>query len=77
MIFTVLLYDEAEEIGVNVDWNADVALTPEMLAGRNCPAQTDITRKGRLAKPLILGQQTIPTGNAVFMDGFGVYYIES
>jgi hypothetical protein len=46
-----------------------VALTPEMLAGTNCPA-----RKGHLAKPLILGQQM---GNAVFMDGFGVYYIES
>ena len=77
MIFTVLLYDEAKEIGVNVDWNADVALTPEMLAGRNCPAQADITMKGRLVRPLVLGQQTIPAGNAVFMDGSGLHYIES
>jgi hypothetical protein len=77
LIFTILLYDEATAMGVDVDWNADVALTPEMLAGRNCPTQTDITRKGRLGKPLILGKQTIPTGNAVFMDGYGVYYIES
>lgn len=77
MIFTVLLYEEAKEIGVSVDWKAEVALTPEMLAGRNGPAQTRITRKGRLVKPLILGQQTIPTGNAVFMAAFGRYYIES
>jgi hypothetical protein len=77
LIFTVLLYDEATEMGVDVDWDASVSLTAEMLAGKNCPAQADIARQGRLRKPLILGQQTIPAGNAVFMDGFGLYFIES
>jgi hypothetical protein len=77
LTFTVLLYDEAKEIGVHVDWSADVALTPEMLADKNCPDQSRIARKGRLLKPLILGPQIIPSGNAVFMDGFGMYYIES
>ena len=77
MQFTVLLYDEAKEIGVQVDWNADVALTPEMQADRNCPAPSDIAMKGRLLEPLVLGQQTIPAGNAVFMDGSGLYYVES
>jgi hypothetical protein len=74
---TVLLYEEAEEIGVRVDWSADAALTPEMLADKNCPARSSITRQGRLLEPLVLGRQTIPAGNAVFMDGFGMYFIES
>jgi hypothetical protein len=77
VIFTVLLHDEAKEMGVTVDWDAEVAFTSEMLEGRNCPDQTDIARQGRLTKPLILGPQTIPVGNAVFMDGFGLYFIES
>jgi hypothetical protein len=77
MIFTVLLDEEAQEIGVHADWSAEVALTPEMLIATNCPARTDIARKGRLLKPLILGPQMIPAGNAVFMDSSGMYYIES
>lgn len=77
MIFTVLLYEEAQEIGVHVDWSAEVALTPEMLAAINAPAQMSIAQKGRLLQPLILGPQVIPAGNAVFMDNFGMYCIES
>ena len=65
------------EIEVQVDWDADVALTREMLADRNCPTQSSIARKGRLLEPLVMGQQTIPAGNAVFMDGSGLYFIES
>ena len=77
MTFTVLLHEEAKEIGVQVDWKAKVALTSEMLADRNCPAPSSISMQGRLLAPLVLGQQTIPRGNAVFMDGFGMYFIES
>jgi len=77
MIFTVLLHDEAKEIGVRVDWNADIRLTPKMLADSNFPISANISQKGRLLEPLVLGQQTIPVGHAVFMDDFGAYYIES
>ncbi len=77
MVFTVLLFEEAEEIGVRVDWQADVALTAEMRADKNGPEPERLTRQGRLAQPLVLGIQTIPAGNAVFMDDFGMYYVES
>jgi hypothetical protein len=77
LTFTVLLYEEAKEIGVQVDWKAEVALTAEMRADRNCPAPSSISMQGRLLAPLVLGQQTIPRGNAVFLDAFGMYYIES
>ena len=77
MIFTVLLYAEAQEIGVHADWSAAVALTPEMHTATNCPSQSSIAKQGRLLKHLVLGPQIIPAGNAVFMDDFGVYYIES
>jgi hypothetical protein len=77
MIFTVLLHDEAKEIGVRVDWNADVSVTPKMLAASNFPIGVNIAQQGRLLEPLVLGQQTIPVGHAIFMDDFGVYYIES
>jgi hypothetical protein len=75
--FTVLLLEEAKEIGVQVDWSADAALTAEMKADKYCPEPSSIAMKGRLLEPLVLGQQIIPVGNAVFMDDFGMYYIES
>ena len=77
MAFTVLRYDEAEEMEVQVDWTANVALTRKMRKEMNCPTQADIARQGRLLKPLALGKQTIPQGSAVFMDAFGLYFIES
>jgi hypothetical protein len=48
-----------------------------MLAATNCPDPGCISMKGRLLEPLILGQQTIPSGNAVLMDGYAMYYVES
>jgi hypothetical protein len=77
MLFTVLLYDEAKEIGVHVDWNAAVTLTSELQPDNNCPDPSRIAMKGRLVEALVLGSQTIPAGSAVFMDNFGLYYIES
>jgi len=76
-MFTVLLEDEAKELGIRVDWDAEVELTSEMLAWMNAPTPASLSLKGRLLKPLILGPETIPAGHAVFMDGFGLYYIQS
>jgi hypothetical protein len=77
MPFTVLLYEEAAEMGVQVDWNAAVTLTSKMRADKNSPDPSEIFMKGRLLEPFVLGQQTIPAGSAVFMDRFGEYFIDS
>jgi hypothetical protein len=48
-----------------------------MRADKNCPDPSEIAMKGRIVESLALGPQTIPAGSAVFMDNFGLYYIES
>jgi hypothetical protein len=46
LIFTVLVHEEAQEIAIHVDWDAHVALTPEMLEDKNCLNPSSIARSG-------------------------------
>jgi hypothetical protein len=71
----VLLCDEWTTMGVDIDWDAGVALTSEMLTGANAPDPDDLVGRGRLRRPFLDGPETIPAGATVLMDSFATLYI--